>query len=343
MTPTTTTGPPPRPGGNSGRCACPEPATGSAGTAGTLPTFTHRPVGRVGAQLYPGGIAARYRNTARGLARPSDNGRARRPPSEQRDRASQQPIAASFGAAVLYRGFNHWFDFPTPFCLASGPGPLAADRCYIVGAAPAPSPTSGLGLPPASPGRYGGRGWASHPTRLYGASWRTADLINDQQRDPAERGELMLEPTVALGVGEPSDPLGRGREAHAMAGRQAQTANATARCVLPVPASSSRTTHCVDSLPERVRLVHAPGGLRGRELAVLGWSSDDDCGELVLLCRLVDGSAGEIPARWTDLQVRVEPQRAVGGVASTAAWRLLLARGERLASQRSDGAREARS
>jgi hypothetical protein len=29
-----------------------------------------RPVGRVGAQLYPCGIATRYRNTPRGLARP---------------------------------------------------------------------------------------------------------------------------------------------------------------------------------------------------------------------------------------------------------------------------------
>jgi hypothetical protein len=47
-------GPPPRPDGNSGRCACPEPqTTGSAGTAGTLPTFTHQPVSRVGAQRTP--------------------------------------------------------------------------------------------------------------------------------------------------------------------------------------------------------------------------------------------------------------------------------------------------
>jgi hypothetical protein len=100
---TTTTGPPPRPDGNSGRCACPEQS--SAGTAGTLPTFTHMPVGRVGAQLYPGDIAARYRNTARGLARPSDNRTGETAPTNNEDRASQQPIAASFGAAVLYRGF----------------------------------------------------------------------------------------------------------------------------------------------------------------------------------------------------------------------------------------------
>jgi hypothetical protein len=46
----------------------PHTLAGSAGTAGALPTFTHTPVGRVGAQLYPGGIAARHRNAARGLA-----------------------------------------------------------------------------------------------------------------------------------------------------------------------------------------------------------------------------------------------------------------------------------
>jgi hypothetical protein len=50
----------------------PRTPQGSAGTAWTLPTFTHQPVGRVGAQLYPGDIAAHYRNTPHGLARPSD-------------------------------------------------------------------------------------------------------------------------------------------------------------------------------------------------------------------------------------------------------------------------------
>jgi hypothetical protein len=108
VTPTTTTGPPPRPGGNGGRCACPIPLAGSGGTAGALPTFTHTPVGRVGAQLYPRGIAARHRNAARGLA-----ARDRRADetvlSEYEDRAPRQPIAASFGAGDEYRGFNHWY------------------------------------------------------------------------------------------------------------------------------------------------------------------------------------------------------------------------------------------
>ena len=58
---------------------------------------------------------------------------------------------------------------------------------------------------------------------------------------------------------------------------------------------SGRTTHVVDPLPERVRLVGAPGGLRDRVVEVLGWTTDGD--ETALICRLPDGSAGSLPAR----------------------------------------------
>jgi hypothetical protein len=93
----------------------------------------------------------------------------------------------------------------------------------------------------------------------------------------------------------------------------------------------------VDPLPERVRLVAAPGELRGLELDVRGWTTDEQSGEIALACRLVDGSVGEIPARWTDLPARVKTPLAVGGFGSPAAWRLLLARGERLEErQRAD-------
>ena len=159
----------------------------SAGTAGTSPTFTHTPVGRVGAQLYPGGIAAVYRNTPRGLARPMGKRSGETIPNDKRDRAPQQPIAASFGAAVLYRGFNHWYRFPYTFlpCYRTRPagggplldcrGPLAAQRR-----------TSGVGaalqLLPAVAAAGGG---VSHPTRLYGASWRSSQL------DVATRGRTL--------------------------------------------------------------------------------------------------------------------------------------------------------
>ena len=90
----------------------PRTPCGFAGTAGALPTFTHTPVGRVGAQLYPGDVAARHRNPARGLARPSEYRTGETAPSENEDRASRRPIAASFGAGDEYRGFHNWYRFP---------------------------------------------------------------------------------------------------------------------------------------------------------------------------------------------------------------------------------------
>jgi hypothetical protein len=136
---------------------------GSAGTAGTLPTFTHMPVGRVGIQLYPGGIAARYRNTARGLARPISNRTNETVPNNNRDRAPQQPIAASFGAAVQYRGFKHWFVsytfLPCYRTRPAGGGPLL-DRQGLL--PPSASPQAS-GCPPTSPDRYGGRGQGLSP------------------------------------------------------------------------------------------------------------------------------------------------------------------------------------
>ena len=82
----------------------------------------------------------------------------------------------------------------------------------------------------------------------------------------------------------------------------------------------------MEFLPERVRLVAAPGDLRDVELEVLGWRTED--GETALVCRLIDGSSGTIPARWTDLPRRRAVERPLGVVATPAAWRLL---GERLA------------
>jgi len=99
----------------------------------------------------------------------------------------------------------------------------------------------------------------------------------------------------------------------------------------------------VEFLPERVRLVGAAGEVRDAVLDVLGWTTDDRTGETALICRLVDGTVGEIPARWTDLPWRVQPERVVGGFGSPDGWRLLLARGQRLAGERGRRAREARS
>jgi hypothetical protein len=76
-----------------------------------------------------------------------------------------------------------------------------------------------------------------------------------------------------------------------------------------------------------VRLVAAPGDLRGVELEVLGWRTEE--GETALVCRLMDGSAGTIPARWTDLPRRIVAEPALGGLGSLATWRLLHSSGLR--------------
>ena len=60
-----------------------------------------------------------------------------------------------------------------------------------------------------------------------------------------------------------------------------------------------------------MRLVDAPGDLRDRVVEVLGWTTDRE--ETALICRLPDLSAGPLPARWTDLPWRVEPEAVVGG------------------------------
>jgi hypothetical protein len=60
-------------------------------------------------------------------------------------------------------------------------GPLAADRCYIVAGRSHPSPHL---RPPASPGRCSDQGWASHPTRLHGASWRSPGFVGGCRKNP---------------------------------------------------------------------------------------------------------------------------------------------------------------
>jgi hypothetical protein len=182
VTPTTTTGPPPRPGGHSGRCACPEPR-GFGGHRRDVSHVYQRPVGRVGAQLYPGGIATQHRDTQRGLAHPISKRANETVPTSNRDRAPQQPIAASFGAGHKYRGFHHWFGLPTPFCLASAPGPLAADRRSIVRGRSRPPPhLRHRAAPQLHPAVTAAGGEASHPARSHGASWRTAAFVETQRR-----------------------------------------------------------------------------------------------------------------------------------------------------------------
>src|SRR3989442_1724111 len=84
--------------------------------------------------------------------------------------------------------------------LLAGPGCLMVPtRPYVVRAAPARPRTPGVRLPSASPGRCGGPGWASQPTRYHGASWRTADVVNDDEVGATDPGDHPLDRGVDLG------------------------------------------------------------------------------------------------------------------------------------------------
>jgi hypothetical protein len=163
---------------------------GRRGTAGALPMFTHMPVRRVGAQLSPGGIAARHRNAARGLERPNEKRAGETVASSNRDRAPQRPMAASFGADDGSRGFQHWFGFPTPFCLATAPGALAAHRCSIVEGRLPPAATPQAPVLPSSFSRPfrrpGARGLSPRPV-----IWRLV-AQSRIRREPALPPSLLL-------------------------------------------------------------------------------------------------------------------------------------------------------
>jgi hypothetical protein len=81
-----------------------------------------------------------------------------------------------------------------------------------------------------------------------------------------------------------------------------------------------------------VRLVDAPGELCGVELEVLGWRTEQ--GEVALRCRLIDGSVGTIPARWTDLPRASPAECRLGVLASPAGWRLVCERLKALRERR---------
>ena len=119
---------------------------------------------------------------------------------------------------------------------------------------------------------------------------------------------------------ERGDPFGRGREHTRWPARHARTP-ARCECVLPVPGGWATHYSCCGSVAGPGAAVAAPGALRDLELEVLGWRVDD--GETMLTCRLVDGSVGRVPARWTDLPLRGAPERTLGVFASPGGWRQL--------------------
>jgi hypothetical protein len=162
--PRSTTVPPPRPGSNSGRCACPSPQ-GLDGHHQDASHVHHAPVGRVGAQLYPCGITARHPTHRTASPAPTSIARTRRPPSQTEDehRDSPQPpvpeLVTDRGASTTGSVSLHLS------ALLARPGRWRRPVGTLSGLLPPKPLTSGVRLPPASPGHYGGRGWAPQPTR----------------------------------------------------------------------------------------------------------------------------------------------------------------------------------
>jgi hypothetical protein len=93
--------------------------------------------------------------------------------------------------------------------------------------------------------------------------------------------------------------------------------------VLVTPSDVESHSHILDVLLSvRVRLG---GGSRRCRAWCAGVAHC--AGEAAVVCRLVDGTAGTIAARWRDLPPREAVRRRRGVVGTPAAWRLL---GERL-------------
>ncbi len=101
------------------------------------------------------------------------NGRARRSSAATRTEHPNSPQPPVSGLLPSL-GASNTGSSPTPFCLATAPSPLAADRCSIVRGCSRPPPHLwSRTAPQLHPTVTAAGGGSFHPTRSYGASWRT--------------------------------------------------------------------------------------------------------------------------------------------------------------------------
>jgi hypothetical protein len=113
----------------------------------------------------------------------------------------------------------------------------------------------------------------------------------------------LLTPTTARfspvprGFWGAGDPLGGGRGLHALAGQAGADRDRDGQVCLA--GAGGWWSHFSSGGGSRRggRRLAARGEPRDVELAVLAWSTDDFGGEVVLLCRLVDGSSVRFPRR----------------------------------------------
>ncbi len=107
----------------------------------------HMPVGRVGAQPYPGGIATRYRNTARGLDRPNRKRSAETIPNSNRDRAPHTAHSRQFRGCSCVSGLLTLIRLLDLSALLPHPARWRRTVARSSGAAPVLRRTSGIRLP----------------------------------------------------------------------------------------------------------------------------------------------------------------------------------------------------
>jgi hypothetical protein len=144
MTATTSTGSPPRPGGNGGRCACPTPA--GVGGHRRDASHVHSYAGRQGRRsAVPRGHRRKLPHTARGLDRPNNKRSAETGPEQ--DPSTPNSLEPPVSGLLVSIGASDT-DSSTPFCLVSTHGPLAADRgSHRQGLLPPSAAPPALGCP----------------------------------------------------------------------------------------------------------------------------------------------------------------------------------------------------
>src|SRR5918993_1451123 len=161
-------------------------------------SHVHRvPVGGVGAQLCPCGLAVSTPQTFLTASRPDTS-----PDPEVTHRTrwactAPRPLSTRFEPAYLLRGFTRWFlTYTFPPRLAD-PGRLAVPaRPAVVAAAPTLPGVSPLRLPPASPARCDGP--ATKVSHLHPVNTRR--LVAHEVPDPGV-GPDRADPAAATGAG----------------------------------------------------------------------------------------------------------------------------------------------
>jgi hypothetical protein len=126
------------------------------------------------------------------------NGWPRRSPARTRTERpnSPQPPVSGLVSSI---GASDTDSSPTPFCLVSTPGPLAADRGSIVrGCSRPPSHLRHQAAPQLLPTVTAAEGGSFHPARSYGASWRSIEIEESRHSANSRRRHTSFRDQAAV-------------------------------------------------------------------------------------------------------------------------------------------------